>query len=167
MSSAAERSAVMHVVVGNCTGLKRADRASASASADVRAPTVAPTPIAERRPPERRSPSADRPSLEPRAPSAERPAPTPSPEPESRRRSTIPHALYASSEGLGPAHGPQAAERADAAVHRAAPDPRGHQPAGVRHAARARVDGAVSRSARSPRSITSCRRAISGGRSWT
>ena len=107
-----------------------------------------------------RAPSADRrpPTADRRPPTADRRPPT---------VSTIPHALDAPPESLGSPYRPQAAQRADAAVHRPAPDPRGHHPAGVRHAARARVEGRGFRSARSRRSITSFRRAISGGRSWT
>ena len=50
-----------------------------------------------------------------------------------------------------------AGQRPDAAAHRHAPHPRGHQPAGLRHAARPRPEGRSCRSARSPRSTTSCR----------
>ena len=46
------------------------------------------------------------------------------------------------SESLGPPRRPPAAERADAAVRRAASRPRSDEPAGVRRAARARVAGA-------------------------
>ena len=52
-------------------------------------------------------------------------------------------------QGLGRAHRRHAAERADAAVHRPAPHPRGDEPAGVRDAARARARRARCRSARS------------------
>ena len=55
------------------------------------------------------------------------------------------HASDPPRESLGRAHRPQAAERADAAVHRPASDPRSDEPAGVRHAAGARVEGALSR----------------------
>ena len=48
-------------------------------------------------------------------------------------------------KGLERAHRPETSERPDAAVRRPASDPRGHEPAGVRHAAGARVEGAVSR----------------------
>ena len=52
-------------------------------------------------------------------------------------RSRFPHGRHTPGEGLGRAHRAHAPERADAALHRPAPDPRGHHPAGLRHAARA------------------------------
>ena len=60
-------------------------------------------------------------------------------------------------ESLGAAHRPHAAHRADAALRRPAPRPRSDEPAGVRHAAAARLAASRSRSAPSRRSITSCR----------
>ena len=107
---------------------------------------------------DRRSPIPD--------PTADRRPPTADRRPPTADRSTIPHALDAPPESLGSPHRPQTAQRADAAVHRPAPDPRGHYPAGVRHAARARVEGPVSgahdRDGRSHRSHARSAAAVRG-----
>ena len=97
------------------------------------------------------------------------PSPVPSPEPRAPTRSTIDYAMAPTLlEKVWDAHTVRKLpERADAAVRRPASGPRGDDAAGVRHAAGARVEGALSGAGRSRRSITSCRRAISGGRSWT
>ena len=51
-----------------------------------------------------------------------------------------------SQESVGSPHGPAAADRADAALHRPAPRARGDEPAGVRRAAAARLEGGPPRS---------------------
>ena len=56
------------------------------------------------------------------------------------------HGRDTPQESVGSAHGAAAPDRPDPALHRPAPGARGHEPAGLRHAARQRLDGAVPRS---------------------
>ena len=55
------------------------------------------------------------------------------------------HGSHALPEGLGHPRGSDARQRADAALHRAASGPRGHQPAGICRDSRARVARARAR----------------------
>ena len=60
-----------------------------------------------------------------------------------RARKKDNHGQESLRQSLGPPHRADVAWGRDATPHRAPPDPRGHEPAGVRHAARSRAHGAM------------------------
>ena len=74
-------------------------------------------------------------------------SPAPAPRATSLGSRRIQNAENPARQGLGRAHGRRPAERPDAALHRPAPDPRGHQPAGLRRCCASWACRCASRSA--------------------